>query len=101
MIKLTENNINLIEGLIGDWLNTQLDSIDGEDPIVDLYLYLHSSKIIVHEEFGIHCITEDGEVSEVNFHDLVESVKYFIFEGYLDDLEIIYKYLVDLGEIKK
>lgn len=81
------------EKIIG-WFEEQLD---GDcKTLIDLFAHLKASKILKWENhpFELSIINEDEEIEYIeDFNIIVNQIEYYIYEGYLDDLEQIGKFI--------
>lgn len=90
------DSVEKIENKIGEYINRNLDQIGGEENLIDLFLFLHSGKIIKYEDYPNFSLSyeSDGEFFEINcFDEFVEKIKFYAFSSCQDDVFVIQSYL--------
>lgn len=90
-----------MEEEVTNWFNAALDG----DPqkLIELYAHLNGGQILKCNlsPLELTIINEDNEITEVNcWLRLVTEISHYVYEGYFDDVEVIFNFLVDRNEIK-
>ena len=91
------------EKYIQEYLNNLLDTPFSEDKLIEIFLMFEDAKKIKvdHDNFSLSYENDDGDIEEVDMHEMVEKIKTFAFCGCQGDFDMLYNKVTNYEEKSK